>query len=252
MDTPTGDRTLLALTGADTISFLQNLVTNDVSDLQDRLVYTALLTPQGKFLVDFFVTARGDTVLIDVATPHAAGLAQRLNMYKLRADVAIAASDLQVAQGIGTPPPGALPDPRSPRLGWRLYGAQAGNTIADWDARRVAEMVPETGAELTPNDSYILEMGLERLNGVDFRKGCYVGQEVTARMKHKTELRKGLARVTLTGTADPGTPITADGKPVGVLHTVAGDQALAYLRFDRATGVMQAGAAELVWDGKAC
>ncbi len=88
-------------------------------------------------------------------------------------------------------------------------------------------------------------MGFEALNGVDFRKGCYVGQEVTARMKHKTELKKGLARVALIGQASPGDAITAEGRPVGTLHTVAGDRALAYLRFDRANGPMQAGAATL-------
>ena len=100
-------------------------------------------------------------------------------------------------------------------------------------------MIPETGVELTP-DSFILEMGFERLSGVDFRKGCYVGQEVTARMKHKTELRKGLAKVSLEGAARSGTEITSEGKPVGTLHSVAGNTGLAYLRFDRAKGEMKA------------
>ncbi|MCB1400130.1 MAG: tRNA-modifying protein YgfZ, partial [Rhodobacteraceae bacterium] len=98
---------------------------------------------------------------------------------------------------------------------------------------------------LTP-DTYILEAGFERLNGVDFRKGCYVGQEVTARMKHKTELKKGLTRVTLEGAADPGTPIqTADGRPAGTLHTRSGDAGIAYLRFDRAEGELCAGTARV-------
>ncbi|MGR3466372.1 MAG: CAF17-like 4Fe-4S cluster assembly/insertion protein YgfZ, partial [Shimia sp.] len=117
------------------------------------------------------------------------------------------------------------------------------------DARRVAAAVPEAGRELTP-DSYILEMGFERLNGVDFRKGCYVGQEVTARMKHKTELRKGLARVALDGPASEGDEITANGKSVGTLHTVAGSQALSYLRFDRmGDGATAGGAAVTLVDG---
>ena len=110
---------------------------------------------------------------------------------------------------------------------------------------RVSLGVPETGVELVPGDSYILEMGFERLSGVDFKKGCYVGQEVTARMKHKTELRKGLARVSIEGAANPGDEITADGKSVGVLGTVAGGEALAYLRFDRAKEKLAAGAASL-------
>jgi len=114
----------------------------------------------------------------------------------------------------------------------------------DWDALRTAHLIPETGVELTP-DTYILEAGFERLNGVDFKKGCYVGQEIVARMKHKTELKKGLARVSIDGAAASGDAITADGKPVGTLHTVAGQQGIAYLRFDRATGDMRAGDAIL-------
>ena len=106
--------------------------------------------------------------------------------------------------------------------------------------------MPETGIEHVPDDSYILEHGFERLHGVDFRKGCYVGQEVTARMKHKTELRKGLARVRIDGDAPPpGTEIAAGDRPAGTLHTSAGGEGLAYLRFDRADGPLTAGSATL-------
>jgi folate-binding protein YgfZ len=103
------------------------------------------------------------------------------------------------------------------------------------------------GIELIPNDSYILEMGFERLNGVDFRKGCYVGQEVTARMKHKTELRKGLVKVGVSGSAKPGTEILAAGRPAGTLYSQAEGSGLAYLRFDRATDDMTAGAATVTY-----
>jgi folate-binding protein YgfZ len=133
-------------------------------------------------------------------------------------------------------------------VGWRSYGAATAPGSTDWDAIRVAHLIPETGIELIANDSYILETSFERLHGVDFRKGCYVGQEVTARMKHKTELRKGLGRVEISGAAEAGTPIlTEDGKDAGTLHTRAGDHAIAYLRFDRATGPLKAGAAQLRW-----
>ena len=97
---------------------------------------------------------------------------------------------------------------------------------------------------MTP-DTYILEAGFERLNGVDFRKGCYVGQEIAARMKHKTELKKGLAQVIITGSAPIGSDITANGKPAGTLFTQSGGRALAHLRFDRAGGEMKAGDAIL-------
>ncbi len=238
------ERTVLAVTGSDRVDFLQGLVTNDVTRAADGIIYAALLTPQGKFIADFFVVGQDDRLLIDVDAGVATSLFQRLNMYKLRADVQIAEADEVVSTGTGPAPDGAMADPRHEALGWRAYGATQQSDDTDWAAVRVAHMIPQTGVELT-SDTYILEAGFERLNGVDFRKGCYVGQEIVARMKHKTELRKGLARVVLDGTANPGDEITADGKPVGVLHTVSGDQGIAYLRFDRATGDMTAGSASL-------
>ncbi|MFQ5438531.1 MAG: folate-binding protein, partial [Paracoccaceae bacterium] len=108
---------------------------------------------------------------------------------------------------------------------------------------------PQTGIELISNESYILEMGFERLNGVSFHKGCYVGQEVTARMKHKTTLRKGLARVALSGSARTGDAILRGDAVVGTLHTISGRSALAYLRFDKAGEGMKAGDATVHWDG---
>jgi folate-binding protein YgfZ len=233
-------RSVLAVTGTDREHFLQGLVSNDVRKAAGGIIYTALLTPQGKYIADFFVIGQPDRLLIDVATPLAAALAQRLSMYRLRADVQITPTDLTVSRGTSPAPDGALPDPRHPALGWRHYGATDISDQTDWDALRVAHLIPETGIELTP-DTYILEAGFERLHGVDFRKGCYVGQEVTARMKHKTDLRKGLASVQITGTAAPGTSIMAGDKEAGTLFTQSGNRAIAWLRFDRATAPLTAG-----------
>lgn len=239
------DRTVFRITGADRVDFLQNLITNDMKRLKDGLVWTAILTPQGKYLADFFLLDEGDSLLLDVATPLAQGLGQRLTMYKLRADVKIEPTDITASRGPGPATDGAYSDPRHPEMGWRAYDGRP-DEDADWDALRVAHMIPETGIELIPNDSYPLELEFERLHGVDFRKGCYVGQEVTARMKHKTELKKGLARVAIDGSAPVGTEITTpDGKPAGTLYTQSNGKALAYLRFDRATGEMKAGDATL-------
>lgn len=235
-------RAIHHISGTDAESFLQGLITNDIARLDQGLVYAAILTPQGKYLADFFLLRRDGGILLDVAAELAPGLIQRLNMYKLRADVSITPADLSVFHGTGPAPEGALPDPRHPDLGWRLYGSEAGDDGSDFEAIRVAHCIPETGVELTP-DTFILEAGFERLNGVDFRKGCYVGQEVTARMKHKTELRKGFRTVRITGAAPVGTPIEAGGKAAGTLFTQSGDRAIAYLRFDRAAGEMQAGTA---------
>ncbi|MEX0350249.1 MAG: folate-binding protein YgfZ [Paracoccaceae bacterium] len=241
-------RRILMITGSDAAEFLQGLVTNDIAHLDRGLVYAALLTPQGKYIADFFLARSGDGILLDVAEPLGDMLAKRLSMYKLRADVQIADAALNLQRGTGPAPEGALPDPRHPDLGWRLYtAAEEGDDGSDWDAIRVAHCIPETGIELTP-DSYILESRFEALNGVDFKKGCYVGQEVTARMKHKTALRKGLCLVDVQGDAEAGTEITADGKTAGTLLTRSGDRAIAYLRFDRAKSDLSAAAARVRMD----
>ena len=249
MMSDTAQRRVLAIRGPDREGFLQGLVSNDVKRARDGLVYAAMLTPQGKYLADFFLHETGEEMLLDVAEALAEPLARRLAMYRLRADVEIVETPLMVARGTGTAPPGALPDPRHAALGWRRYGSQGGDDGTDWDALRVQHLIPESGIELIPEETYILEAGFERLNGVDFRKGCYVGQEVTARMKHKTELKKGLARVLIEGAAPVGTPITAGGKPAGTLFTQSGGRAIAHLRFARSRGEMQAGPARLRRDG---
>ncbi|MGX9355038.1 CAF17-like 4Fe-4S cluster assembly/insertion protein YgfZ [Roseobacteraceae bacterium S113] len=244
-------RKVLAIGGDEARDFLQDLVTNNVGGLDAGLVYAALLTPQGKYLADFFLQLDSDRVLLDVDAMLAEGLLKRLTMYRLRRPVSLEMTDLAVSRGQGVAPDGALPDPRDAALGWRLIAdAPVAEDNTDWDALHVARGIPQSGEELHP-DVYILEMGFERLAGVDFRKGCYVGQEIVARMKHKTELRKGLARVRIEGDAAPGDALLAGGKPAGQLHTRAGDEALAYVRFDRAEGGMTAGEAQVTLIGPA-
>ena len=242
-------RHIFRLSGADTRSFLQGLVTNDVARIDQGLVYAALLTPQGKYLADFFLSADGDDVLLDAEADQADMLRTRLGMYKLRADVSISDAGLYLHCGIADIPDDGMADPRHAALGWRAYRdhPQSDDGV-DWTALRVAHVIPQAGLELTP-DTFILEVGFEAVNGVDFRKGCYVGQEVTARMKHKTTLRKGLAQVVVTGEATPGTPIMAAGKVAGTLLSRAGNSAIAYLRFDRAKGEMTAQGATVTWKG---
>ena len=241
------DRLVLEVSGPDRSGFLQGLVTNDLGRLRDGLVYAALLTPQGKYLADFFLVPAGDTILVDAHAHQAGALQRRLMMYKLRANVSIVETPLFVRRGLGVAPIGAFADPRHPALGWRSYGAEPGKPqLTDWDAIRVANGIPEAGSELIPDESYILEAGFERLNGVDFRKGCYVGQEVTARMKHKTELRKGFVTVQVEGDAAPGTAILSGDKTAGQLCTRSGNRAIAWLRFDRMDGELRAGDARIL------
>ncbi len=242
-------RRVVRLTGRQVLSFLQGQVSNDVLALAKApgVVWTALLSPQGKYLADFFVVNTGQDLLLDLPEALADSTLQRLAMYRLRADVVMTATDLPVVRGLGDAPLGALPDPRHPDLGWRFYGAMAAVEV-DWDAIRVRLVIPESGIELIPGESYLLETGFERLHGVDFRKGCYVGQEVTARMKHKTELRKGLVRVTVSAPVAVGTSILSGGKDAGTLYTQSAGKGLAWLRFDRSEA-MTAGAAVLTLDG---
>jgi len=239
MAQPEQPHSILQVTGRDRVGFLQNLVTNDIS--APGLHYTALLTPQGKYLADFFVLHRPDDLLIDVASEICPSIVMRLNMYRLRADVQISQTDIDLCCGLGTIPSDGFTDPRDPNLGWRAYGRQEAGAI-NWPGLRVAHIIPETGIELIP-ERFILEMDFERLNGVDFKKGCYVGQEIVARMKHKTELRKGLRQVKISGSAPIGTAILANEKPAGILYTQYDGLALAYLRFDRIAPEMVAGSA---------
>lgn len=240
-------RVVLAITGEDRESYLQGLVTNDIRKIAQGPVYAAILTPQGKYLADFLLVPGPEgTIWLDVSEPLADDLLKRLTMYRLRAKVTIERTDLKVARGLSAMPDGAVPDPRDPALGWRIYGIEEGGAPEiDWDAIRVAQCIPESGIELIPNETYILEAGFERLHGVDFRKGCYVGQEVTARMKHKTDLRKGFVTVSVDGDAGPGTLIMAHGREVGTLFTRSGNRAIAYIRHDRAEGEMMAGDARV-------
>ncbi len=242
------DRVIIRVSGNEAAKFLQGLVTADLRKLEGAgILYAAMLTPQGKYQADFFLVPDGADILVDVAAPLAGDLLKRMTLYKLRAAVTLESTDMPVSRGTGPAPDGALPDPRHPELGWRLYGAALPDDGTDWDALRVAHCIPESGVELIPGEALILEYGLDRLGGVDFRKGCYVGQEVTARMQHKTELRKGLTTVAIAGSAPAGTPILAGERDAGVLYTQSGGQALAYLRFNRAQGDLSAGNATLTW-----
>ena len=227
-------RKVVSVSGSDRHGFLQGLISNDIERLKDGLIYAALLTPQGKYLFDFFLFEREHAVMVDVASDRSLQLVEALNFYKLRQSVEIELSDVPVQLGLERTPPDAFADPRCRSLGWRYYGNSRmhGGDI-DWDAIRVEHCIPESGIELQPNATYILEAEFERLNGVDFHKGCFVGQEVTARMKHKSQRKKGLATVSVEGDAARGAELRSDGRLVGNLFTRSGDKAIAFLRFDR-------------------
>ena len=234
----TDQRRVLSVSGPDRMVFLQSLVTNDVERVKHGPIYAALLTPQGKYLADFFISAGDEALMIDVKAELAQSLVSRLLAYRLRSKVEIGNADFFVARGYDHPPPNAVRDPRHPAMGWRALVSSRAEVecLPEPDAVRIRNCIPESLIELVPNKTYILEAGFERLNGVDFSKGCYVGQEVTARMKHKSNRAKGLVTVGIKGQAPVGTEILADGRPVGRLFSQAGGLAIAYLRLDRARG----------------
>lgn len=253
------DRTVLVVTGPEATAFLQGLVTSDVTKLTPGAsAYAALLTPQGKIVTDFLVHAVPDGFHLDVPAAAAVDLLKRLKLYRLRAKIDL--TDLTLTHAVFAafdPPPftgegaeGATPDPRLPALGHRWIapldsppttrvvaakpteGASATAPLAAYHAHRLALGVPDSADTA---GQFALDANLEDLHGLDFKKGCYVGQEVTARMKHKAAPRRRLAPVAATGDLPPpGTPLTApDGTEIGQLVTGIGRRAIASIRLDR-------------------
>lgn len=197
-ETTLADRALLRLSGEDVRGFLQGLVTNDLDQLAaDRPIWAGLLTPQGKALFDFILWADGDDVLIDAEAAQAESLAKRLSIYRLRRAIEIA-PDARVVHWSPTGEEG-VPDPRLPALGRRWLG-MPGEPAARWLEHRLRLGVTEGAAELA--DTLWLECNARELNGVSFAKGCYVGQENTARMHHRSKVNRRLVVAPLATATD--------------------------------------------------
>jgi folate-binding protein YgfZ len=230
------NRAVLAVDGPDAVSFLQGLITHDVALVAPgRAVFAGLLSPQGKALFDFHLHAGDDgAILIDVAAEKADALLKRLGMYKLRKAVTLARrDDLAVLAGW---PGGEPTDARTPALGARWIGV-AGSAPAGsdaYDAHRLAVGVPDS-ADVGTDELLWLETGADLLDGVSFTKGCYVGQENTARMHHRDKVRRRLVPVTLVG--DPGDAVEVKddaGRACGKLRSRRGDHAIVHLRLEEA------------------
>jgi folate-binding protein YgfZ len=245
------DRGVLALTGTDRVAFLNGLVSNDVAQAAPgRAVWTALLTAQGKWLADFFIFADAGRLLLDCEAAQVPLLQQRLLRYKLRADVALAPADLAVyAAWDGTPSADnvvAAPDPRLPQAGWRLLGApglDVNASATDYDLHRLNLGLPDGSRDLEPEKTILLEAGFDELNGVSWTKGCYMGQELTARTRYRGLVKRRLLPVTGSSVLPPpGTPIIAEGREIGQMRSSQGTVGLATLRLDALHATqMQAG-----------
>ncbi|PCJ56984.1 MAG: glycine cleavage system protein T [Rhodospirillaceae bacterium] len=275
-------RGILQIAGADTRSFLQGLMTTDINKASEtRALYGALLTPQGKYLHDFFVAQMGDCVYLEAEKARLADLKKRLLLYKLRADIliadvtgefrvyalfgegALAALNLDATAGAARTFKGGClyVDPRLAAAGTRAIlpigttpdfeGFVAAN-FDKYDRFRIGLGLADGSRDLVPEKSLLLDYGFDELNGIDWKKGCYVGQEVTARMKHRGLSRKRLLPVTLAGKPPaPGTLVQLADRDVGTLTSVCGDIGLALLQLDAVEKAaqegtaLQAGAAQL-------
>jgi hypothetical protein len=247
-------RAVLAIEGEDRTAFLQGLVSNDVAEVQPgRAVWAALLTPQGKWLADFFLFADGDRLLLDCERDQAPGVLQRLARYRLRSKVSLgAADDLSVYVAWGDAPMVqaiSAPDPRLPHAGWRLLSAAPLPTTAleiDWDRHRLALGLPDGSRDLEADKTVLLEAGFDELHGVSWSKGCYMGQELTARTKYRGLVKRRLVPVAVEGPLPPpGTPVVRDGAEVGTMRSGLEQTGLAVLRLDSLEGELICGTARL-------
>jgi tRNA-modifying protein YgfZ len=259
------DRGVVKVSGEDARGFLNGLVTTDVTRLDPGAGrFGALLTPQGKIVADFLITeataGQGGGFLIDCPRALAAGLATKLGFYKLRAKVTV--EDLSDSLGViaawdgdlAMRPDLTFADPRGPALGWRilapeelkqrvadLIGADLVDS-AEYEAYRIAAGLPRGGLDFMYGDAFPHETNMDRLHGVDFDKGCYVGQEVVSRMQHRGTARTRTVRVTLDGPRpEPGAAVLAGDKPVGTMGSAAGQNGLALIRTDRVSDALSAG-----------
>jgi tRNA-modifying protein YgfZ len=260
------NRGVLAVTGPDRATFLQGLVSNDTARVNsERAVYAALLTPQGKYLHDFMMVESGEAIWLDAEAARLGDLTRRLSIYRLRAKVTLdERPDLAVAavfEGVALGLPGdvgaaralgdgiAFIDPRLASLGARAILprerirqelAAAGATEADfaeYDRLRLSLGVPDGSRDLVLDKSILLESGFDELNGVDWDKGCYIGQELTARTKYRGLIKKRLFPVRIDGPApEPGTIITLDGREAGEMRSSQDGMGLALLRLEAVEG----------------
>jgi len=267
------DRGVVKVFGEDARNFLNGLVTTDISRLKPGLArFGALLTPQGKIIVDFLITEapadQGGGFLIDCPQALAQSLADKMKFYKLRAKVVIenlsdrlgvlAAWDGPLATQPETELAIAFADPRDDKLGFRILApAELKEKLAglidaelvdaaDYEAHRIACGVPRGGVDFTYGDAFPHEANMDRLSGVDFDKGCYVGQEVVSRMQHRGTARTRCIKVLLDGASpETGTAILASDKPVGTIGSTAGGQGIiqgiALVRIDRVADALDAG-----------
>ncbi|MFN7129515.1 MAG: YgfZ/GcvT domain-containing protein [Brevundimonas sp.] len=237
-------RALISVMGEEARPFLHNLLTQDVETLGDgELRFGALLSPPGRLLFDLFILGEAEGVLLDVAADRRDALIQRLSMYKLRAKVQVAADDRPVFAAWPEVPAGFIADPRTPLMGGRRYGEGATSesrgdaTEADYDLHRLSVGVPDPTADAPQDKTYPIEADFDLLNGIDFQKGCFVGQETTSRMKRRGVIKNRMLALDFDGPPPPfGAEVLKGELRAGEVLSGRDGSAMALLRIDRIDG----------------
>ncbi|WP_427022945.1 YgfZ/GcvT domain-containing protein [Aureimonas ureilytica] len=240
------DRATLHLSGEEAKPFLQNLVTADLDKLDaGEARPAALLTPQGKILFDFLVSATPEGLRLDVAAGARGDLAKRLTLYKLRARIAIAPVDEAVAAlWDEAVPEGALADRRFSGGVFRLYGEAAlgaGEESEAFERLRLSAGIAEAERDFPASDVFPHDVLLDQNEGVSFRKGCYVGQEVVSRMQHRGTARRRVMVLRAERHLTPGAVVEAAGKPVGTVLSASGSLGIGLMRIDKLADALRAG-----------
>jgi len=246
-------RAVIAITGEDRVDFLQGLVSNDVATAAPgHAVWAALLTPQGKWLADFFILSDGERLLLDCERAQLPMVQQRLTRYRLRSRVALNDADFLVhAAWDGEPEVAGIAarDPRLPEAGWRVLTTDpvvANASEEDWDLYRLALGLPDGSRDLESEKSILLEAGFDELNGVSWTKGCFMGQELTARTKYRGLVKRRLVPVRIEGPVPaPGSPVMHNGREVGTMRSANGQRGMALLRLEALESTLTSGEAAI-------
>ena len=241
------NRSLVRMTGAETEALLQRLITTDLDEVkEDEAGYGALLTPQGKIVMDFLVTRLPDGFLFDLEEEIVTAFVRKMTLYRMRVDVVI--EPLADRVGVSLEPvESGIRDPRSPLLGWRIYGTgeewQADEGLkADYLSRHIEAAIPQAGLDFAFEEAFPHDINMDYLGGLHFDKGCYIGQEVVSRMKHRGTARRRIVRLDASQPLPPaGTGITAAGKPVGTVGATSGNKGLGLVRIDRVSDAVGEG-----------
>jgi tRNA-modifying protein YgfZ len=248
------ERRVITIAGEERVAFLQGLVSNDVAAAAPgHAIWAALLTPQGKWLADFFLLTDGQYLLLDAERAHLPLITERLTRFRLRSKVSIdVAADRSVYAAWDGPPAVdaiAAPDPRLPQAGWRLIASSpvpTNATFAEWDMHRLSLGLPDGSRDLESDKTVLLEAGFDELNGVSWSKGCYMGQELTARTKYRGLVKRRLVPVDVDGPLPPaGTPVCRNGSEVGTMRSGCDTLGLAVLRLDALNAALTCGGARL-------